>query len=44
MTRIAGLPKTASQRAFDMFLKVRHVQSVNEGGGVNKLVHKIVNK
>jgi N12 class adenine-specific DNA methylase len=34
MTRIAGLPQTASQRAFDMFLKVRHVQSVNEGGGV----------
>ncbi|MEO8426129.1 MAG: DEAD/DEAH box helicase [Verrucomicrobiota bacterium] len=34
MTRIAGLPQTASERAFDMFLKVRHVQSVNEGGGV----------
>ncbi len=34
MTRIAGLPQTASQRAFDMFLKARHVQSVNEGGGV----------
>ena len=28
MTRIAGLPQTASQRAFDMFLKVRHVQRV----------------
>jgi len=27
MTRIAGLPQTASERAFDMFLKVRHVQS-----------------
>jgi len=25
MTRIAGLPQTASERAFDMFLKVRHV-------------------
>jgi N12 class adenine-specific DNA methylase len=24
MTRIAGLPQTASQRAFDMFLKVQH--------------------
>ena len=34
MTRIAGLPQTASQRAFDMFLKVRHVQRVNGGGGV----------
>ena len=27
MTRIAGLPQTASERAFDMFLKVRHIQS-----------------
>jgi N12 class adenine-specific DNA methylase len=34
MTRIAGLPQTASERAFDMFLKVRHVQSMNGGGGV----------
>ena len=34
MTRIAGLPQTASERAFDMFLKVRHIQSVNNGGGV----------
>src|SRR5262245_53565390 len=34
MTRIAGLPQTASERAFDMFLKVRHVQSLNDGGGV----------
>src|SRR5438128_5129409 len=34
MTRIAGLPQTASERAFDMFLKVRHVQSINGGGGV----------
>jgi N12 class adenine-specific DNA methylase/SAM-dependent methyltransferase len=34
MTRIAGLPATASQRAFDMFLKVLHVQRVNGGGGV----------
>src|SRR5437667_849696 len=34
MTRIAGLPQTASERAFDMFLKVRHVQSLNSGGGV----------
>src|SRR6266496_5226995 len=34
MTRIAGLPQTASERAFDMFLKVRHIQSLNGGGGV----------
>lgn len=34
MTRIAGLPQTASSRAFDMYLKVRHVQSLNGGGGV----------
>jgi len=34
MTRIAGLPQTSSERAFDMFLKVRHVQSMNGGGGV----------
>lgn len=34
MTRIAGLPQTASQRAFDMFLKVIHVQRVSGGGGV----------
>lgn len=34
MTRIAGLPQTASQRAFDMFLKVQHVQRINGGGGV----------
>jgi N12 class adenine-specific DNA methylase len=34
MTRLAGLPQTASQRALDMFLKVRHLQQVNGGGGV----------
>ncbi len=34
MTRIAGLPQTASERAFDLFLKVQHVQSRNRGGGV----------
>src|SRR5262245_38894656 len=34
MTRIAGLPQTASERAFDMFHTVRHVQSLNSGGGV----------
>jgi hypothetical protein len=34
MTRIAGLPQTASQRAFDMFLKVLHVQRRNAGAGV----------
>ncbi len=34
MTRLASLPQTASQRALDMFLKVRHIQTVNRGGGV----------
>jgi N12 class adenine-specific DNA methylase/predicted O-methyltransferase YrrM len=34
MTRVAGLPQTSSQRAFDMFLKVRHLQELNGGGGV----------
>ncbi len=34
MTRIAGLPQTASQRALDMYLKVRHIQQTNGGGGV----------
>lgn len=34
MTRIAGLPQTASQRALDMFLKVCHIQRTNGGGGV----------
>jgi N12 class adenine-specific DNA methylase len=34
MTRISGLPQTASQRALDMFLKVRHIQRINGGGGV----------
>src|ERR1019366_1723634 len=33
MNRIAGLPQTASQRAFDMFLKVLSVQRMNGGGG-----------
>ena len=34
MTRIAGLPQTSSQRAFDMFLKTRFIQARNGGGGV----------
>lgn len=34
MTRVAGLPQAASERAFDMFLKVQHVQRINHGGGV----------
>lgn len=34
MTRVAGLPQAASERAFDMFLKVQHVQQQNGGGGV----------
>lgn len=34
MTRVAGLPQTASERAFDLFLKVQHIQERNGGGGV----------
>ena len=34
MTRIAGLPQTASARAFDMYLKTRYIQESNGGGGV----------
>jgi N12 class adenine-specific DNA methylase len=34
MTRVAGLPHTASERAFDLFLKVQHIQARNKGGGV----------
>ena len=34
MTRVAGLPQTASERAFDMFLKVQHLQRLNGGGVV----------
>lgn len=34
MTRIAGLPQTASARAFDMYLKTRYIQETNNGGGV----------
>lgn len=34
MTRVAGLPQTASERAFDMFLKAQYIQSINAGGGV----------
>ncbi|HUJ10680.1 MAG TPA: DEAD/DEAH box helicase [Verrucomicrobiae bacterium] len=34
MTRIAGLPQTASERAFDLFLKTRYIQRMNGGGGV----------
>jgi hypothetical protein len=34
MTRVAGLPQTASERAFDLFLKVQHIQNHNDGGGV----------
>lgn len=34
MNRVAGLPQTASERAFDMFLKVQHIQDRNRGGGV----------
>ncbi|MDQ6911278.1 MAG: DEAD/DEAH box helicase family protein [Verrucomicrobiota bacterium] len=34
MTRVAGLPQTASERAFDLFLKVQHIQERNHGAGV----------
>ena len=34
MTRVAGLPQTSSERAFDLFLKVQHIQARNKGGGV----------
>ena len=34
MNRIAGLPNSDSNRAFDMFLKVRYLQERNEGRGV----------
>ena len=34
MPRIAGLPQTASARAFDMYLKTRYIQETNGGGGV----------
>src|SRR5260370_4106369 len=34
MNRVAGLPQTASERAFDLFLKVQHIQAKNRGGGV----------
>lgn len=34
MTRVAGLPQTASERAFDLFLKVQHIQEKNKGAGV----------
>jgi N12 class adenine-specific DNA methylase/adenine-specific DNA methylase len=34
MSRVAGLPQAASERAFDMFLKVQHVQRLNRGAGV----------
>jgi N12 class adenine-specific DNA methylase len=34
MTRIAGLPQTSSERAFDMLLKVQYIQQTNGGGGV----------
>ncbi len=34
MTRIAGLPNSDSNRAFDMFLKIRYLQENNEGRGV----------
>jgi N12 class adenine-specific DNA methylase len=34
MSRIAGLPNSDSNRAFDMFLKIRYLQESNDGRGV----------
>jgi N12 class adenine-specific DNA methylase len=34
MTRIAGLPNSDSNRAFDMFLKIRYLQESSDGRGV----------
>jgi N12 class adenine-specific DNA methylase len=34
MNRIAGLPNSDSNRAFDMFLKIRYLQERSEGRGV----------
>jgi hypothetical protein len=34
MNRIAGLPNTESNRAFDMFMKTRYMREINNGGGV----------
>jgi N12 class adenine-specific DNA methylase len=34
MSRIAGLPNSDSNRAFDMFLKIRYLQERSEGRGV----------
>jgi len=34
MTRIAGLPNSDSNRAFDMFLKIRYLQERSDGSGV----------
>src|SRR5438874_12189902 len=34
MNRIAGLPNSDSNRAFDMFLKIRYLQERSDGGGV----------
>ena len=34
MSRIAGLPNSDSNRAFDMFLKIRYIQERSDGRGV----------
>jgi N12 class adenine-specific DNA methylase len=34
MNRIAGLPNTDSNRAFDMFIKTRYIREINQGRGV----------
>lgn len=43
MTRVAGLPNTSSQRAFDLFLKTRFVQSKEKGGVVFATATPIAN-
>ena len=34
MNRIAGLPNTDSNRAFDMYMKTRYIRQINGGSGV----------
>lgn len=43
MTRVAGLPNTSSQRAFDLFLKTRFIQDKENGGVVFATATPIAN-
>jgi len=43
MTRVAGLPNTSSQRAFDLYLKTRYVQEKENGGVVFATATPIAN-